>query len=117
MRLLRQRLHPSYKIWLTSRGGYVIGKGGASLFKGIEKYGSISKAAEELGWSYKYAWDQLREMESKLGAPVVVRKRGGATGGGAKLTELAKSLLGKYEEIERSVKRTIRARSQELALR
>jgi molybdate transport system regulatory protein len=80
------------------------------LFKGIEKNGSISKAAKELGWSYKYAWDQLREMERKLEAPVVIRKRGGATGGGAKLTELAKSLLGKYEETERRVHRAMRTR-------
>jgi len=104
------KFHSSYKIWLTSKGGHVIGKGGASLLRGIEKYGSISKAAEELGWSYKYAWDQLREMETRLGSPVVVKKRGGESGGGTRLTELAKSLLRKYEDVERRVQRTIGGR-------
>ena len=104
------KFHLSYKIWLTSKGGHVIGKGGASLLKSIEKHGSISKAAEELGWSYKYAWDQLREMETRLGSPVVVRKRGGETGGGTRLTALAKSLLRKYEGIERRVQRTMSER-------
>ena len=110
MRQTRQKLHPSFKIWLSAKGEYIIGKGGVSLLRGIQKYGSITKAAKELGRSYKYAWDQLKEMEMKLGAPVVLRKRGGATGGGAELTELARTLLRKYETLEKRVERTTSAR-------
>jgi molybdate transport system regulatory protein len=106
MRQTRQKLHPSFKIWLSAKGEYIIGKGGVSLLRGIQKYGSITKAAKELGRSYNFAWNQLRDMEKKLGAPVVLRKRGGATGGGAELTELARTLLRKYETLEKRIEKT-----------
>ena len=104
----RNTLHPSFKVWLTSRGEDVIGKGGATLLKAIERYGSITKAARELGFSYKFAWDQLTDMEKKLGFSVISTKRGGITRGGAELTGLGRSLLRRYENTEKFVKGTIR---------
>jgi molybdate transport system regulatory protein len=104
----RQQLHPSFKIWLSVKGGDLIGKGGVSLLKLIEKHGSIRKAAKELGCSYMFAWVQLEEMERKLGTPVVLTKRGGTTGGGAELTNTARVLLDKYDKIEKSVRKVIR---------
>lgn len=86
----------------------MIGKGGVSLLKLIEKHGSIRKAAKELGCSYMFAWVQLEEMERKLGTPVVLTKRGGTTGGGAELTNTARVLLDKYDKIEKSVRKVIR---------
>lgn len=112
MRKVRQQLRPSFKVWLTAGDEDVVGKGGASLLRGIQKYGSISRAAKELGWSYSFAWLQLRDLEKKLGAPVVLRKRGGEVGGGAELTELAKALLWKYEALEKRVERTINRRAR-----
>ena len=112
MRKVRQKLRPSFKVWLTAGDDDVVGKGGASLLRGIQKYGSISRAAKELGWSYSFAWLQLRDLETKLGASVVLRKRGGEVGGGAELTELAKALLWKYEALEKRVERTIKRRAR-----
>jgi molybdate transport repressor ModE-like protein len=47
-------------------------------------------------------------MERKLGTPVVLTKRGGATGGGAELTSTARVLLEKYDKIEKGVRKAIR---------
>jgi len=107
MQNTKKTLSPSFKIWLTSRGEDVIGKGGATLLRAIERQGSITKAAKELGLSYKFAWDQLADMEKKLGVPVISTKRGGITRGGAELTGLGRRLIKRYEKVEKLVKGTI----------
>lgn len=104
----RQKLSPSFKIWLRTKNKDIIGKGSAALLKAIQKHGSITKAAKELGFSYKFAWDQLADMERKLRGPVITTRRGGATGGGARLTKLAKTLLEEYKTAEELVEKTIK---------
>jgi molybdate transport system regulatory protein len=75
----------------------LLGEGGASLLKAIKKYGSISEAARRTRRSYKYAWDQIADIEKMLGQPILRTSIGGATGGGASLTEAAMTLLRNYE--------------------
>jgi len=92
---------PSCKIWIEYEGKPIIGKGGAGILEQIEKGKSISKAARELGMSYRYVWNYLQKIEKTLGEPVVETHRGGRLGGGgAKLTELGKSLLSEYKRVE-----------------
>jgi molybdate transport system regulatory protein len=101
-RMLTHKKHkPCCKIWIEHRGKPIIGKGGAEILKQIETAKSISKAAEKLRMSYRYVWNYLRKIEKTLGEPVVETHRGGRLGGGgAKLTELGKSLLGEYRRVE-----------------
>jgi len=88
---------PSCKVWLEYNGKPLLGKGGAEILERIEKEQSLSKAAKELGMSYRYLWNYIKRMEKTVGAPVIETFRGGrAGGGGAKLTALGKSLLQDY---------------------
>jgi len=88
---------PSCKVWLEYNGKPLLGKGGAEILERIEKEQTLSKAAKELGMSYRYLWNYIKRMEKTLGAPVIETFRGGkAGGGGAKLTALGKSLLQDY---------------------
>ena len=100
--MLTQKKHKlSCKIWIEHKGKPVIGKGGAEILKQIKKEGSISKAAEKLGMSYRYVWNYLQKIEKTLGEPVVETYRGGKSGGGgAELTKLGKSLLEQYRRVE-----------------
>jgi molybdate transport system regulatory protein len=92
---------PSCKIWIEYKGKPVLGKGGAQILEEIAKQESISKAAEKLGMSYRYVWSYLQKIERAIGEPVIETYRGGkAGGGGAKLTELGKSLLTEYRRVE-----------------
>ncbi|WP_456400869.1 winged helix-turn-helix domain-containing protein [Persephonella sp.] len=88
-----------YKVWLEKDGEIVMGLGREKLLKEIEKQGSISKAAKELGISYKKAWSFLKAMEKRLGTKLVETKRGGEKGGGASLTKEAKDLIKQFEKI------------------
>ena len=101
--MLTQKEHkPSFKIWLEHKGKPLLGKGGAEILEGIREEESISKAAQELGMSYRYVWGYIQKMEKALGKPVVRTFKGGRFGGGgARLTECGESLLGEYERLER----------------
>jgi molybdate transport system regulatory protein len=99
--LTNKKPKPSFKIWLEQNGKPILGKGGAEILEQIEKEESISRAASKLGMSYRYVWSYLQNIEKSLGKPVIVTFRGGKTGGGgARLTQLGKSLLDEYRRVE-----------------
>lgn len=66
------------------------------LLEGIEKHGSIRKAAEEMGLSYTKAHNMLKKLESSLGFQILDRHRGGNLRSGAKLSEKGEIYLTKY---------------------
>lgn len=88
------------RIWLEFQGKPVIGKGGADILEAIGKVKSISGAARELGMSYRYVWNYLRNVRRVLKRPIVKTFRGGRDGGGAVLTEFSRNLLRDYRRME-----------------
>jgi len=97
----RYKTTPAYKIWLEHRGKPILGKGGAEILEAIIREKSISKAAKNLGMSYRYVWNYLEKINRVLDEPVIKTFRGGKQGGGgAVLTELGENLLKEYKRIE-----------------
>ena len=91
----------SCKAWLEYKGKPLIGKGGAEILETIDKDNSISKAAQTLGMSYRYVWNYIHEIQDVMEEQIVETYKGGKSGGGgAKLTDLGKSLLGEYKQAE-----------------
>lgn len=83
--------------------GY-LGKGRVELLKLIDKYGSILKAAKELGMSYKAAWDMVDAINNLSPQPVVVSLSKGKRGGQSILTDYGKKLVENYEKVEQFMK-------------
>jgi molybdate transport system regulatory protein len=91
----------SFKVWLEYKGEPLLGMGGAEILEQIQRGGSISKAAEKLGMSYRYVWNYLERIEKTLDEPVVQTFRGGKSGGGGtRLTLMGESLLEEYKRLE-----------------
>ena len=89
------------KIWIEHKGKPLLGRGGAAILEQIGRYNSLTKAALNLGMSYRYVWSYLRKVEKALSEPIVETYRGGKSGGGgARLTALGESLLGEYRRVE-----------------
>src|SRR5580700_6892282 len=88
------------------------GPGKARLLELIEELGSIRSAAAAMQMSYRHAWLLLQSVEDTFGAPVLATATGGAKGGGAKLTELGKTVLARYRAIEAQA---VRATTAELS--
>lgn len=64
----------------------------------IAEFGSMHRAAAELGRSYSRIQQRITELESSLGS-LVTRTRGGKGGGGSSLTENAYDLLGTFDRL------------------
>ena len=89
-------------IRIDFEGAEAFGPGKARLLELIEEQGSIRGAAAAMSMSYRHAWLLLQAVEDTFGAPVIATATGGAKGGGAKLTELGKTVIAKYRAIESS---------------
>jgi molybdate transport system regulatory protein len=81
-------------------GAEAFGPGKARLLELIDEQGSIRGAAAAMSMSYRHAWLLVQAVEDTFGAPVITTSTGGAKGGGAKLTELGKTVITRYRAIE-----------------
>ena len=98
------------KVWLELNGLPVFGDGKAMILERIDRAGSLSAAAEQLGMSYRGLWGRLREMERRLGATLVERRTGGRGGGAARLTPQGRDLLRRFRRFRRGINETVDAR-------
>ncbi len=64
-----------------------------AVLRGVANTGSISKAARQVGVSYKSAWQAIETLSHLAGTALVVKVVGGAGGGGARLTIAGEGLL------------------------
>lgn len=80
------------------------GPGKADLLALIGEVGSISAAGRRMGMSYKRAWTLVEEMNAAFREPVVESVRGGAGGGGARLTAAGEDVLAQYRALEAIVR-------------
>ena len=79
--------------------GVILGPGKADLLGLIRDEGSISAAGRAMGMSYKRAWMLVEEMNTAFAAPLVSSARGGAGGGGARLTPEGEEVLRRYHAV------------------
>ena len=101
------KLKPRFKLWLETDDGYVFGKGSFELLHGIQEKGNLMAIAKGLNMSYRHAWGIIKEIEEKLGEPILVTYRGGKVGGGgAKLTPTGKKLLETYLKLKSDLNQT-----------
>jgi len=112
--VLKSKISFGLKFWLEFENKSILGEGWEKLLQSIKtnENGSITKAAKECHYSYKYAWNILRRIEKRTGYPVVITSKGGRGGGGwVKLNKWGDYLLEVYnsyqKEIEKIKKKTI----------
>jgi molybdate transport system regulatory protein len=78
-----------------------VGPGKVDLLEAIERTGSITAAARELGMSYRRAWLLVDTMNRCFREPVVSAESGGTRGGGTTLTPLGREVVARYRAAER----------------
>lgn len=108
-----QDFKPGYKIWLE-KDGLAFGDGLFELLSGVARLGSISRAASDVGMSYRAAWGKIKEAENRWNIKLVLTQVGGETGGGTILTEEGFQILTKYEIFRRQAEISIQELFNEL---
>lgn len=86
---------------LRSEGKLLIGRDRIKVLEAVAEYGSISKAAKAVGFSYKAAWDAVDAINNLLPAPAFITKAGGKAGGGAEVTEDGRRLIAAFHRLEK----------------
>ena len=97
-----------YKIWIEdSSGTGIMGDGKWKILKLIEQKGSLKAACDDLGWTYRRTWGNLKKIEDYFGFPLLARYRGGSEGGTTQLTAEGKKLVSAFDHFHSQVDRLI----------
>ncbi|MDO4443098.1 MAG: LysR family transcriptional regulator [Slackia sp.] len=91
----------------------VFGRGVAQLCRGVDRTGSLNKAAKELGMAYSKAWRIMKHTEETF--DIRLLDRNGAHG--STLTDDGKKLLEAYDELQADIERYARERLAAIAKR
>jgi molybdate transport system regulatory protein len=87
--------------------GVALGPGKADLLEAIAATGSISAAGRQMKMSYRRAWLLVEELNGSFRTALVAADKGGAHGGGARLTELGTEVLRRFRSMERKTRKAI----------
>ncbi len=89
-------------------GSETVDAADAALLRAVAEEGSVSGAAERLGRSRSRALARLERLEAAAGS-LVERRRGGAEGGGSRLTEDGRALLARFDRLRAALTGTAAA--------
>ncbi|CCG41456.1 TOBE domain-containing protein [Magnetospirillum molischianum] len=90
---------------LRGSGRSAVGRERIRLLEQVVQFGSISKAAQAVGISYKGAWEALNAVNNLLPRPAVVAQAGGRHGGGAVVTDDGLALIAAFHQMETQLER------------
>jgi molybdate transport repressor ModE-like protein len=90
----------SLKLFLEDKDSYVFGPGRAELLRSVAEMGSLHKAAQKLGMSYRWAWGRLRNAEEALGIKLLSQDKTAGKGNVKALTPEARELLAWFNAIQ-----------------
>ena len=107
--LPRPRAAPKPRLRILLGAAIAIGPGKADLLEAIDRCGSISAAARELGMSYRRAWQLADVMNRSFRERLVEAGTGGKRGGGAILTPFGREVLARYRAMEGKAAKSIAA--------
>jgi molybdate transport system regulatory protein len=110
---------PSFgPLWLLFGGRHLLEKNAIDLLQSVDKLGSITSAAKEVGISYKTAWDLIDRLNNLSSKSLVVTSTGGRHGGGCRLSDYGKKILDEYGHQQRQfeiITKTLSGRKNDFA--
>ena len=77
-----------------------VGPGRIELLEGVQRTGSLARAARGMGMSYRRAWLLMQSLNESLVSPATMATRGGCRGGGATVTATGLALIRVYRRME-----------------
>ncbi len=89
------------KLWFQRDAEILLGLGATMLLQRIDELGSLKKASESLGMSYRAAWGRIKRAEAAMGVDLI--ENVGAKRDGCRLTpagrEAMDAFLAWYEDV------------------
>jgi len=100
------------KFWIENKGEAVLGGGKAGLLLTVDRLGSIQRAAEEFGMSYRHAWGAIRKIEQRAGFKILDTRLGGKDRG-AQLTPEGKAFVKHVDSFLKNLQAIVEKRFKE----
>ncbi len=110
---VRHPERPGAHLRIVLDGKPVFGPGRADLLEGIAETGSIAASGRRMRMSYARAWNLAEELNMLFRTPLIDAAKGGAGGGGARLTPRGQKLRDAYRAMETKTEAAI---AEELAI-
>ena len=99
-----KHLNVRMRVWIEAETGETLyGEGQIGILEAIKNEGSINAAAKSLGMGYRSMWGRLKKIEQRMGTPLLVRRKGGASGGESVLTPEAKIMIEKFRQLQQNL--------------
>jgi len=96
-------VEPKVKLWIEEGGLLALSDYRVQLLQHVADTGSLARAAQRMGLSYRRAWGKIKEIERNLGVRLVRSEVGGVGGGGTRLTPRGQRLLEQYRRFQAAV--------------
>lgn len=94
------KLKLNYKFWIeTEKNLSILGEGKWLLLKAIKETGSLKAAVDKMGYAYRQTWDNLKNIEDKLGFKLIEKSRGGEKGGHTVLTKKGEMIVDFFDKL------------------
>ncbi|WP_374307515.1 TOBE domain-containing protein [Methylocella sp.] len=90
---------------LRANGKLLVGRERIALLEAVIAHGSITRAAEAAGFSYKTAWDAVNAINNLLPRPAFLTHTGGPKGGGVSVTVEGRRLVAAFRGLEAKLAR------------
>jgi molybdate transport system regulatory protein len=86
-------------LWVENAGVRFFGPGPVELLERIAETGSIKQASQQMGMSYKKAWDLVNKLNTLAARPFVLTSTGGEKGGGSTISEEAREMIQYHRQL------------------
>ncbi|MBC7390784.1 MAG: LysR family transcriptional regulator [Opitutaceae bacterium] len=93
-----KKLTPNGRIWIDTDEGPFLGYGRIEILEKIRETGSLRKASIEMKMSYQQAWNLIKQMNERIGEPLVLLSRGGSGGGSTLLTDKGEKAINAFHQ-------------------
>lgn len=109
---MERNVRISLSHWVFIDDTKFFGPGRLELLENIQHTGSIVKAAQQMGMSYKKAWDMVVSLNTLGKSPYVITHKGGQHGGGAEITEAGQQVIEAYKKLGQKLREVANAEQE-----
>jgi len=100
----KTKLYLKTKNWIeNTEEALLFSKGKIDILELIDKHGSISRAAKEMGMSYKKAWRHITLLQEHLEDEILTTHKGAGEQGGTRLTPIAREFIENYRTMHERI--------------
>lgn len=113
---MNHQIDTRFRLWIDKDKKPYLGLGKVILLEKILEHGSITRGAAAIDMSYRKAWQLVENMNKLSKEPLVEKRLGGKTGGGAHVTKAGEEAIRKFYDLQEEIEQFIKSKTNEIDL-